>query len=413
MTEEIWGDEFISTYLSIADEASIMNREIHVTSMLTLIGQAMRNVRLNMKNQELDCRVHCMAIQRSGSGKDPAFNFMNKVAEKASFRCSKISSITSAALIGTVEKVGAVKYGAAHSSDIISFKEASSIFYMSGNDHSKDLINNINMCIDVGGHIRKELAHQQAPIEYDTHISLFGTTFPPVTKNIYIDSGLLPRMLLTYKHINSEFYFKVVDWMFSNIGIGVSESYGSIGDLGHTLSIILRETSNGFEFNFNDQRAAYSSIATTIKSIMSKYPVTMQERAEPFISRMAAYALKLSCCYAALDNLTPTIKSEHVGKANAVIGMSLTSILDFVSQHDIANSSEDMKKINMLKAIFQSMKIKGQTQITNSDLFKVMYPNVSSVRELNKHVETLEAMSEIRTEMVVFEDKVEKVVKIL
>ena len=413
MTEELWGDEFISTYLTIADEASIMNREIHVTSMLTLTGQALRNVRINMKNQELDCRVHCMAIQRSGSGKDPAFNFMNKVGEAAGYNCAKISSITSAALIGTVEKGGAIKYGAAHHSDIIAFKEASSIFYMAGNEHSKDLINNINMCIDVGGHIRKELAHQSEPIDYHTHISLFGTTFPPVTKNIYIDSGLLPRMLITYKHINSDFYFKVVDWMFSNIGTGQSEAYGNLNDLGHTLATIHRETTNGFEFNFDDQRAAYSAISATIKSIMGRYPVTMQERAEPFISRMAAYALKLSCCYAALDNLTPKIKAEHVTKANAVIGMSLTSILDFVSQHDIANSSEDMKKINMLKVIFANMKIKGQMQTTTSDLFKAMYPNVSSVRELNKHIETLEAMGEIKTEMCIVAEKVEKVVKIL
>lgn len=412
MTEELWGDEFISTYLSIADEASIMNREIHITSMLTLTGQALRNVRLNMKNQELDCRVHCMAIQRSGSGKDPAFNFMNKVGEAADFNCNKISSLTSAALIGSADKGGEIAYGAAHDSDILSFKEASTIFSMNGNDHSKDFINYVNMCIDVGGHIRKELAHSP-PIEYNTHISLFGTTFPPVTKNVYIDSGLLPRMLITYKHINSEFYFKVVDWMFSNIGTGVSESYGNLNDLGHTLKTIQRETANGFEFNFNDQRTAYASIATTIKSIMGKYPVTMQERAEPFISRMAAYSLKLSCCYAALDNLSTRINSEHMAKSNAVIAMSLTSILDFVSQHDIANSSEDMKKINMIKSILMNFKSKGQVQTTSSELFKSMYPNISSVRELNKHVETLEAMEVVKTEMQIVNEKVEKVVKIL
>lgn len=413
MVDAIWGNDFIDTYVGLGDKASIMNKELHLMSMLTLTGQALRNVRVGILNQEIDLRVHSFSIQRSGSGKDGVFNHMNAVGDMAGFEMSKISSLTSAALVGTVEKGGEIRYGVARDSDIVGFKEASTIFNMTGNEHSKDLINYLNMCIDVGGHIRKDLAKGD-PIEYYTHISLYGTTFPPSSKNIYIDSGLLPRMLITYKDINSEFYFKVADWVFQNIGNEKSHDIGELKNLGETLKVIHRETTNGFEFNFSRERTTMLGISNTIRNVMSKYPIIIQERAEPFISRMAVYSLKLSCLYAALDNMSTDIKTQHITDANKVISMSLTSILDFITNHDAVNANDVVQNANLVRMAICKLTENNITTFTAVELFKKIYPNIVSLRELNKCLDTLSELGYITSVVALNMDgKPERTVTVL
>ncbi|MCK5334079.1 MAG: hypothetical protein KAJ24_06185, partial [Candidatus Aenigmarchaeota archaeon] len=97
----MWVDDFIGSYLSLGNNRSIMNEELHLMSMISLVGKCLKGTEINIRGTKVDLRIHPLMVQRSGSGKDPVFNLARDIAAKAGINFVTQSSLTSAAFIGS------------------------------------------------------------------------------------------------------------------------------------------------------------------------------------------------------------------------------------------------------------------------------------------------------------------------
>lgn len=387
--DSIWGDDFIKTYLTLANKASIKNEEIHLGGMFVLLGQAMIGQIIPILNQEIDNRIHCLVIQKSGSGKGPAFKFMEKIAELAGMSMTIRSSVTSAGLIGTIAPNGDVIPGDAFYYNIIAFEEARTIFRASQMLHSCDLIENINQILDPAGVIEKRMAH--GVISYRSTTSLFGSTYPIKSEPVYIDSGFLPRMLVLYRDIDSKFYYDVLDWVFCNIGKRVSFKEEKMKLLANTL----REIRNMPEFDFEfTARRCYKNITKLLKDISSEYDEAVVSRAEPFISRIGINAVKMSTCMAVLYEKR-NVSVEDIERISTLVEYSWRGILNYIRDFDV-DVGIDPKLEKIIKAIVKLADVGDTIQFRELLRFVKMKKN-----ELLQYLYTLEDAGFVKVKSVI------------
>jgi len=397
-------EEFVSCYLSLGKDRSIMNDELHAMGMLCLIGSSIRDAKLNIRGSPIDLRIHPLIIQRSGSGKDAVFNLASEIAEKAGINFVSQTSITSAAFIGSAGKSREPVPGVASTSDILAFKEISSLFSASKSEHSSDIINLLNQAMDYGGWIKKDLGGMSGSISYKTRVSLFGTTYPPRTRISYIEAGFLPRTLFGYKEIGKDFYLKVVDWMFENVGeLESSSDSDKIKYLSDELRKLKILTYNR-RFSF-PEKSAFSRIKDTFVDALEKYPIRVQQSVEPYITRTAVNAIKVSCCFASLDN-TMTVRKKHIDLAGDIMKYSIDGLLRFHSKYDTLVSSTT----NIVRNILY--RIKEDTNTTTvRDIVRMS--GGLSLRDVMNALDTLKAAGEIEISVDFSKPTPEKTVVIL
>ena len=367
--EPLLGKDFIGSYLARGEDVSHNNRTIHLASMITLIGQAQRDARIRIWNQIQDGRIHTFIVQKSGTGKAPAFRYAKRIAEAAGFNFASETYMSTAGFLGTIEK-GEPIGGHAAKYDIVGYEEASTIFYTAGQEHSKDLLNALNQALDVGGHVCKSLAH--GTIEYNSHVSFIASTYPPVTKKTYIDSGFLPRLLLTYRPTGRDFYFGLYDWMEE--GLGKPPNIGPDDEirLAETLRRIMKMTGVGkdgtpFTYSFA-VKGMLPKIKMDVMKEMNNYDDSVCERAEPFISRYCVYAIKLACAMAAIE-LKQTVEEKHWNNARLILDDFWKGTLEFISSYDVSISNPLMQRI---RTAFRKRIAEGKHTMTVRELSRSM-----------------------------------------
>lgn len=401
----MWGDEFIGSYLSLGNNRSIMNEELHLMSMLSLVGKCLKGTEINIRGTKVDLRLHPLMVQRSGSGKDPVFNLAREIATNAGINFVTQSSLTSAAFIGSSGKNREPIPGVASQCDILAFKEISSLFSASGQDHSSDLINMINQALDYGGWIKKDLGGMSGSISYKTDVALLGTTYPPKSKVSYIETGLLPRTLFGYKEVGSKFYFDVAKWLFDNVGEPEEEKVTTkIDELSKTLREI-KTKAYETKFTFPD-RKTFHSIKDVFEDSLSKYPLRVQKTVEPYITRTSINTIKVATCFAALDNMSSRVRTEHINRACNVMKYSINGFLAFHARYDTLVSSNTMLVKDLL------YKIKENTKVTDLQTILKMSGGLS-LRDVNSALDTLKSTGEIIVEMVLDSGRPEKKITIL
>lgn len=385
----IWGDEFTSSYLSLGNNRSIMNTELHTTSMLALIGTCLRGVDIDIKGAKVDTRLHPLIIQRSGSGKDEVFNLCRDIAHKAGIKFVSQSNLTTAAFIGSAGKNREPVPGIASNSDILAFKEISSLFYAASQDHSSDLLNLMNQAMDYGGYVKKDLGGMSGSIEYRTAVSLLGTTYPPRSKLFYIESGFLPRTLFGYKEVGKKFYMSVADWLFDNVGEPEeARDTVKVDQIAETLRFINFNKTN-FKFSFPEKRT-FHALKNTVEEQLSKYPIRIQQSVEPAITRLSINSIKVAACFAAIDNMSHNVTSAHIEKACKFMEYSINGLLNFHSRYDTLVDSDTQ----ITRMIIQRLKDDGKTETDIQELAKMS--GGMSLRNISNTIETLAVTGELK-----------------
>lgn len=385
----IWGDDFISSYLSLGNNRSINNSELHTMGMLCNISKCLQGVDIDIKGTKVDLRLHPLMIQRSGTGKDPVFNLARDIASGAGIKFTTQSSLTSAAFVGSAGRNREPVPGVASKTDILAFKEVSTLFSMSNQEHSSDLINLINMALDYGGHVKKDLGGMSGSVEYNTAVSLLGTTYPPRAKVSYIEAGFLPRTLFGYKEVGKKFYFDVVDWLFDNVGeTERAEDTSKIKEISSTLSS-LKENCKGMKFSYPEKRA-FHSMKDTLETTLAKYPIRVQQSVEPYITRVTINTIKAATCFAAIDGLSREVRQCHIEKACKLMEYSVNGLLAFHSRYDTLVNSNTM----IIRNILQRIKEDGRNTTEPSEIAKMS--GGMSIRDVYSSLETLAATGEIQ-----------------
>jgi hypothetical protein len=275
-----------------------------------------------------------------------------------------LASTTTAGLIGTVEKGGNIIEGPAATADIIGMKEASTLFQTAKTEHSSDLIHYMNQIMDTKGYIKKRLAH--GTIEYNSHSSFFGTTYPPHEGIRYIREGFVARTILGFRPIDDSYRDKTVDWMKTVLGDQMSgdpQLFAAMVSTVHAIS----DTVSGEYFVYKQKNSLGLAI-DLVRKITSEYSATVRDTATPFITRTFNYIVKLATCHAALDHLSTEVTEEHYKQMLPYLEATWRGTLEFIDKYRPDGSSD--KKLSAVEKVIRQMTENGKHEVSVRDILR-------------------------------------------
>jgi len=419
----LWGKEFFNTYFEHASKTSYKNERLHQAGALSLIGQAIRNVRLRADQTFIDGRIHPFVIQSSGTGKNAAFNFMGTVAEAAGMDFDEHGKDSTAGIMGTVERSGEIRKGDLAGSGFVAWKEAQQLIKAAQSDHSSDLIEVANQAMDPSGKVSRSLSGGK--LEYNSRTSMYCTTYPPdPTDQIdLIHSGFLPRTLFMYRRMDEDFYDFVNEKRDRKLpGRGNSqEDYidtyeEDVQKLANTLKYINDtvyhhgEVYKGDESSYavGDVHIDYfqkveegASVNPTpvLNELMKEYPYGVREVVKPFRTRLFDTTYKIAACLAAVDKDTEhdvyvsrSIREEHTKKAKEIVKYSCKCILDFVQDYQTTGDSHGIEELE------QTIENICMNDSGKAKVREIMVETSRPLQNVQKGIATLSEMNKVEVE---------------
>lgn len=368
-------NRFVKAYLSTANKWSIRNERMNTLGMFVILSQCIRDREYEYGAMGLDLRIHGMCFQGSGSGKDPLINFMMEICKRIGLKMISMSTITSAGLIGTVTPDGEPVVGPAAYADIIAFKESSNIMHTANTTHSSDLLNLFNAILDKNGHVEKQLAH--GTLSYDSHVSFMGTSYPSNIQINMLRTGFLPRMLITYKEIDEDFYEQVSNEFAMSLVTRRTEKDKQIFDkICNTLYVI---KNSGSSIILSDKVKGHMLFySKKIHEKMRSYTVTLNDDLNPFRIRMVSDLMKIAICLAALDDPEKIfVKARNIKDAYEYINEYMNYTYEFVSKHcnKINKQNEDI--VTVAKMLIKLSGGRTTVPVTSGQLTNNIWKNLS------------------------------------
>lgn len=387
-SQPLWGEEFVSTYIKTGNTMSFNNSTLHTASMLALASRTLRGTKIQANNNKIPPAIHPIAIQKSGTGKSPAFKYTQMVAEMADISFRSQTDLTEAGLIGTVEDGDSVR-GVAAQAEIVGFEEMSTLFRLAEREHSSNLGEHLNQIMD-NKRVQKDLAH--GTIDYKPTCTLFGTTYPPEDLDLkrLMNNGTLARFFFFFKEIDRTFYrdtlSEVIDSIVSDDSTGElswTDFINNVGRLGTTLQLIGAHYDSGFVFSF-DFEPEDLDLEDRMWSVYEDYPEMTKEIVEPAIIRYGIHAFRIGAVMAALDCCSESVSLSHMDQAMDIFEESWRQMLDYYNvnyQQDIAESeSENATKFKIVQALAH------HDSLSQSELAEKVDVTTRTVR---KHTDTL------------------------
>lgn len=417
----LWGKDFFETYFKHASKTSYKNERLHQAGALSLIGQAIRNVRLRSDQTFIDGRIHPFVIQSSGTGKNGAFNFMGTVARAADMSFDEHGKDSTAGIMGTVDRSGDVKKGDLAGSGFVAWKEAQQLIKAAQSDHSSDLLEVANQAMDPSGKVSRALSGGK--LEYNSRTSMYCTTYPPDPSDQIdlIHQGFLPRTLFMYRRMDEDFYDFVNEKRDSKLP-GKDDGHDNyrakyeteVQQLANTLKYINYTVfHHGEVFSKEDSHYAvgdrhidyFEKVAEgasinpspVLDDLMSEYSYDVRNVVKPFRTRLFDTTYKIAACLAAVDRdkehdvyVSRTIRKEHTEKAKEIIRYSCECILEFVKDYQTGNDTHGIVELeNTIKNICRNDS--GQAQVR-----EVMVETNRPLKDVKNKVRTLSEMNKVK-----------------
>jgi DNA-binding transcriptional ArsR family regulator len=391
----IWGKNWINTYVKEGLKESFENDDLNGALALGLLGQAVGDAWFSIDQNRNYCKLHILAVQDSGTGKDPAFDFAERVADEADMNFVSYNKINSAGLIGGVAEDGnGVEPGDAKDSDVIAFREATNLFDAATESDSSTMAKDLNQVMD-GKEVRKTLG--SGTIEFRPSCSILGTTYPPSELDMdveeFMKNGTLSRFLMFFKKVDEDFYWKVGNKMDREVQgkAGKIKDVEDFRRLSTTLEVLQHQYSNPnpeqnpyppeleFEFAFDPEAVG---INESFKSVYDEHLDSTREVSRPTINRYRVATYKIGTLIAALDRCSTTVTTEHMKEATTLMEKSWRQMLQFISsQLDVAKEREDRSTREKMQTIIQQ-----QPGIKKGKLTELL--GVTD-RTIEKHADTL------------------------
>jgi hypothetical protein len=386
--QPLWGEEFVSTYIKMGNTMSFNNSKLHTASMLALASRTLRGTKIQANNNKIPPAIHPIAIQKSGTGKSPAFKYAQMIAEMADISFRSQTDLTEAGLIGTTEDGEPVR-GVAAQAEIVGFEEMSTLFRLAEREHSSNLGEHLNQIMD-NKRVQKDLAH--GTISYKPKCTLFGTTYPPEDLDLkrLLNNGTLARFFFFFKEIDRAFYrdtlSEVIDSIISDDGteeLSRADFVNNVGRLGKALQIIRAHYDSGFVFSF-DFEPEDLDLEDRMWSVYEDYPEMTKEIVEPAIIRYGIHAFRIGAVMAALDRCSECVSLSHMEQAMDLFEQSWRQMLDYYNenyQQDIAElESETETKFKIVQTLAQ------HGSLSQSDVAEKVDVTTRTIR---KHTDTL------------------------
>jgi len=417
--ECVWGDDFFSTYMKHARKMSYNNDILHMSGALSLVGQSLRDVYLQIDQQHIDCRIHPFIVQSSGTGKGSTFNLIRKVARAADIPFEKEGKATTAGLAGTVDQSGEQQPGDLKGSGFLGWTEAQTLLKSADQQHSSDIMEFLNMAMDPSGEIAKTLS--KGKLEYESNTSIFCTTYDPEPNGQLelIRQGFLPRTLFFYRIMGEEFYDKVNEKRNKNIPRSfdsekpqVREMDEDIQKMANTLKFVENTVWNHGETYRRDethfavarehidyfyvQEGVSLNPSPMMDDVLEGRPIAVRRKAKAFKTRMMDSVYRLAACFAAVDYdeeydvyVSRRIRQQHVDKAMRMCRQSFNNILDFIDDYSTFTSNSQLKDVE------RKINVIAEENGGHATIKEVMSETYRSKKQIKNDVTTLEYMGKV------------------
>jgi hypothetical protein len=417
--ECVWGDDFFSTYMKHARKMSYNNDILHMSGALSLVGQSLRDVYLQIDQQHIDCRIHPFIVQSSGTGKGSTFNLIRKVARAADIPFEKEGKATTAGLAGTVDQSGEQQPGDLKGSGFLGWTEAQTLLKSADQQHSSDIMEFLNMAMDPSGEIAKTLS--KGKLEYESNTSIFCTTYDPEPNGQLelIRQGFLPRTLFFYRIMGEEFYDKVNEKRNKNIPRSfdsekpqVREMDEDIQKMANTLKFVENTVWNHGETYRRDethfavarehidyfyvQEGVSLNPSPMMDDVLEGRPIAVRRKAKAFKTRMMDSVYRLAACFAAVDYdeeydvyVSRRIRQQHVDKAMQMCKQSFNNILDFIDDYSTFTSNSQLKDVE------RKINVIAEENGGHATIKEVMSETYRSKKQIKNDVTTLEYMGKV------------------
>ncbi|CCQ36761.1 uncharacterized protein Nmlp_2602 [Natronomonas moolapensis 8.8.11] len=338
---EIWGEEFISSYIQIADQESHDNPRMHLGLALGLLGESLRNC--SFKNGSEPCRVHPLVFQKSGSGKESAFNVAERVANRVdkrlddemSFDFYSVDNITNGNLVGT-RVDGQHKQGVADQHDVLGLREAKDLF------SHQDVRRRLRIIMDEE-EVTREM--REGTITTDSSCTIVGTVPPREISaekvSELVGEGTLARPLYFFTEVNLSDTTETIGQILTETSVDEERERSISADkqkeltqrICRTLSHITEHYSEGIEFKIElSQQTLEAMIRKRIETDLEYYSEGVGVIVQPMLTRYTIHALRIACIMAALDNCSHTVEQDHLKQAMTYWGQSFSSMLDYFAR---------------------------------------------------------------------------------
>lgn len=179
-------------------------------SMHVIMGQLpnIRNMRIRIGGNYEDCRIHFFLLQESGTGKGKGFDFVAELSQRLGLSFKSSDKLTENSLLGSVDENDEINYGLLDprhdpSFDIFASEEASRIIDTRDSNYNRESVTTFQKVMNpIGSHsnkLSKDTAHTSQTISFNSHVSLFFTSYPPSRLfDTITETGLIQRMLVLY-----------------------------------------------------------------------------------------------------------------------------------------------------------------------------------------------------------------------
>jgi|APHM01.1.fsa_nt_gi hypothetical protein len=417
--ECVWGEDFFSTYMKHARKMSYNNDILHLSGALSLVGQSLRDVYLQIDQQHIDCRIHPFIIQSSGTGKGSTFSLIRKVARAADIPFEKEGKATTAGLAGTVDQSGEQRAGDLKGSGFLGWTEAQTLLKSADQQHSSDIMEFLNMAMDPSGEIAKTLS--KGKLEYESNTSIFCTTYDPEPNGQLelIRQGFLPRTLFFYRIMGEEFYDdinemrdKKIPRSFNSENPQVREMDKDIQKLANTLKFVENTVWNhGKTYRRDETHFAVArehidyfyvekgvslNPSPMMDEVLEDYPIAVRHKAKAFKTRMMDSVYRLAACFAAVDYdeehdvyVSRRIRERHVDRAMTICEQSFGHILDFIEDYSTFSSN------NQLKETERKINTIADNNGGNATIKELMSETYRSKEQIKSDIITLEYMDKV------------------
>lgn len=372
----LWGPEFFNTYMKHAERMSYKNEILHKAASISLVGQALRDVYLEVDQQYVGCRVHPFIIQSSGTGKNSVFSMMGKVAEAAGMSFDEEGTASTAGIMGTIRRNGEEIKGDLAGSGFVAWKEAQTLLKSAEQTHSSDILEVMNMAMDPSGNVSKTLSG--GDLEYRSNTSVFCTTYDPEPSGQLelIRQGFLPRTLFFYRTVTDQYYDEINEMRDEKLPRGNinhkserKEFERDVEKLANTLRYIedtVHRHGNKYfpkdkHFAVGDPHIDYISgledglsvnPSPMMNEVLDDYPYSIRKQASPFKTRMFDKVYRIAACLAAADydekrdvHVCRKIKERHIKLAKNICEQSFRSVLDFIHDYSIVSGDNKLRQL--------------------------------------------------------------------
>jgi len=326
--------------------------------------QAMKKVRLNVLDTQLDLRIHGTVFQSSGSGKGRAFNGAAELCQYLDLNYQPITEITDAALIGSWEKntiyipkkgekiVKTLLPGWLHPSQnihIIAMNEAEVLFSTKVSPHAKNTMTYYQIAMNTMGtkdnELVKKLISGPEPVVCNPEFSLLLTSYLPENLlKVIVERGFLQRQINVINDVTSQDRLETALYSVHNLGKKPIGKY-SLKEIGDRLLVVNQHIESNPHINISDD--AINGMEVVVNDIfnpLDEVSIFPKKKLEEYVHRYLEHTYKIAThhMFFRLDN---TMKSEDVAYAKNFIIPIWNKIVSYIEDSVQDNPKEHEKRI--------------------------------------------------------------------